>query len=174
MILKEEGCKTWEEMLDKNNIEYISHFNMIPNNNECIYTTRCSQKKSDRDKGKSKDIYISNLNKNFYNKMERYNLEYATISDKYGLIFSNEIISNYDLSPSNLDEKDKKRLGENIRKKVLKENYNSILFYNTSPLMSKPYFEILVSTKLQIYFLKTLKFFDAKFGSYHLLESGFY
>jgi hypothetical protein len=50
----------------------------------------------------------------------------------------------------------KKMLGKEIQKKAELRGYNKIIFYNNSPLMSKPYFEMLSQSGLKIFFTTKL------------------
>lgn len=87
--------------------------------------------------------------------MENNNYNYATISDKYGIVFPNDLIENYDLHPSKLTEQEKLNLSFKI-KNQLRDKYDTIVFYNSSPLMSIFYLKILKRTELKVYFVSKL------------------
>lgn len=87
--------------------------------------------------------------------MENNNYDYATISDKYGIVYPNDLIENYDLHPSKLTEQEKLNLVNKI-KDQLECKYDILVFYNTSPLMSIFYLKILKQTELKIYFISKL------------------
>lgn len=120
-----------------------------------LFLVRCCGVKSKIEKGLSKDIYISNINQNFYKQMENNNYDYATISDKYGIVYPNDLIENYDLHPSKLTEQEKLNLVNKI-KDQLRDKYDTLIFYNFSPLMSIFYLKILKQTGLKIYFISKL------------------
>ena len=135
-------------------IKTISFGKEIPA--DCLWVTRCSKIKSKAIKGKPKDLYCSYINKYFYKHMEKRGLPYGVISDKYGLHLSDEKLPSYDIHPSLLTSYDKMRLGKIIKWKCNKRGFKRIIFYNNSPLMSFPYFEILFYSNLEVFFITNL------------------
>lgn len=124
-----------------------------------LFVTRCCGVKSNLKQGSANEIYISPINQKFYSFMENKKYPYATLSDKYGLIYPKDRINNYDLSPSQLTEEDK----ENLTKKVIEQlgnSYDTLIFYNSSPLMSIFYLKILRKTGLKLYFISNLNILE--------------
>lgn len=101
-------------------------------------------------------MYGSYLNRHFYRFVLQKRLPYAVLSDKYGLHFSHEKLDYYDIHPTHISIKEKMLLGKMIREKAQSFGYGKIVFYNNSPLMSKPYFEILSNSKLIVYYTTSL------------------
>lgn len=126
------------------------------NSNNILWTTRCSATKSCK-KGTPLEMYDSYLNRHFYRFVLQKGLPYAVLSDKYGLHFSGEKLDYYDIHPTRLSTKEKILLGEKIRRKAQSCGYDRIVFYNNSPLMSKPYFEMLSNSRLIVYYLTCLR-----------------
>lgn len=118
---------------------------------DALWTTRCCRTKLSA-AGRPHDMYDSPLTRRFYAYMLAGNLPFAVVSDKYGLHMHNEKLPSYDLHPSGLSSDDRKRLGQVIRRKALSRGFRTIIFYNNSPLMSAPYFEMLSHSGLQILF----------------------
>jgi len=124
---------------------------------DALWVTRCSKTKLCQ-LGKSipKYFYVSVQNLRFYASMESYGQHYGILSDKYGIHFDDEELEFYDIHPSELTAADKQKLGEIIRKKCLERGWTKLIFWNSSPIMSKPYFEILAASKLEIYYTTQL------------------
>lgn len=132
----------------------IDRDNWLPDN--ALWTTRCCRIKGSVKKGAPRDLYRSPLNLNFYAWAESRQLRYAILSDKYGLHLDTEILPTYDLHPSTLTAGDKFLLGQTIRDRAAKLGYPALIFYNSSPILSRPYFEILAASELTVFFLTRL------------------
>lgn len=155
----------WRKHLQEVNITYINDNNMfkkIYNPRNTIICSRCSKTKTGKNKATPKEFYVSPLNLKFYRSMEKNSLYYAILSDKYGIHFCDEYLDFYDVHPSILTKIQKVKLGGIIRNKCNKRNYKNIIFYNSSPLMSSPYFQMLLYSGLKIYFVTDLNVFDRK------------
>lgn len=152
--------KNWEEEIKKHyGIIHVKSLKQIRDlqKDGGLLCSRCSKQKVNiTGKSISKYLYTGNLNKNFYHWCEFFNFTYATLSDKYGVIYDDEKVKRYDKHPSTLEEKDFIKLAETIKRKMKKEKYNSFIFYNTSPIMSKPYFYMMYLTGFPIYFMTKL------------------
>ncbi|MEM3433311.1 MAG: hypothetical protein QXP27_03945 [Candidatus Methanomethyliaceae archaeon] len=123
---------------------------------EALWVTRCSRTKNGVDLGIPKELYISPINKYFYKCMESNRLPYGILSDKYGLHLAEEKLPYYDVHPSELSQEHKRRLGMLIRDKVLALGFWRVVFYNPSPLMSLPYFEMLYYSALDVFYTTRL------------------
>jgi len=120
-----------------------------------LWTARCSNIKRVR-RGLPEQMYTSYLNQFFYRFVKSHGLRFAVVSDKYGLHMDNERLPYYDVHPSELSAAQKQALGRLIRRKALAAGFSSIIFYNNSPRMSKPYFEMLASSGLKILYTTRL------------------
>ena len=119
--------------------------------------TRCSKTKPvGREKAVPEEFYVSTLNKKFYQWCKVGKYRYAIVSDEYGLHFDDEELPFYDTHPSKLTEENFQELASHIREKAKKRHVNSLIFWNTSPIMSKPYFYMLFLSGLPLYYLTTL------------------
>lgn len=160
--------RTWPEYAEKNyGIQLIQHAHEIPDQldgDNVLWTSRCSKTKTDKQTAIPKDFYIGSINLAFYERMELHGLRYGIISDFYGLVMDNETIDSYDLHPTALSAEEKKQLGAVIREKTLAQGYDELVFYNSSPLMSRPYFEMLYWSGLPIYFISKLDILDEYYG----------
>ncbi len=121
-----------------------------------LWTTRCCKIKGFVKQGLPRDLYRSPLNQRFYAWTEAHRLRYAILSDKYGLHLDTEVLPVYDLHPSFLTTRDKYRLGRTIRKQATGLGYRTLVFYNSSPILSKPYFELLAASGLKVFFVTRL------------------
>lgn len=121
-----------------------------------LWVTRCSKIKNAKQSGKPKELYVSLVNGYFYRCMELRGFRYGVLSDKYGLHFDYEILPCYDVHPSLLNQHDKKQLGLIIRDKAQRHGFDRLIFYNPSPLMSVPYFEMLYHSGLEVLYTTQL------------------
>lgn len=153
------NSKDWKNILiNEYKFKYISSTEEIPT--DCIWATSCSKTKKSRKKGYPKEFYQGRYNKNFYKSIEKNDFEYGVISDKYGIHMFDEKLDYYNIHPSELSYENKKELGRKIKEKVSKYDYNGIIFYYPSPLLSKPYFEILWYSRLPIYYISKIKLLE--------------
>lgn len=84
---------------------YIQKFNDIPEN--ALWTTSCSKTKSGRKNGLPEQFYKGRYNELFYRYMNKFNLKYGILSDKYGIHMYNEKLDYYNIHPSKLTINDK-------------------------------------------------------------------
>lgn len=156
--------KFWvQDLVEVFNITPILNSNDLKNVMKLnpLWTSRCSKQKSDKTKNMTpSEFYVGPTNLQFYDYMNKNNLRYGIISDYYGLLYDNDKIDYYDVHPSEIDDKIKQALGKVIQDKAQKEGYNEIIFFNSSPVMSKPYFEMLHYSNLDIYYVTSLKLLD--------------
>ena len=122
-----------------------------------IWTTRCSKTKPVK-AGVPEQLYRSASNEFFYRFVRRNNFRFGIISDKYGIHMDIERLRYYDVHPGQLSRDAKELLGQLVKKKVEAAGFERIVFYNASPLMSTPYFEILSYCELPVYY--TTRLFD--------------
>jgi hypothetical protein len=101
-------------------------------------------------------MYDSYVNRYFYRFALERELPFAIISDKYGLHYSDEKLPYYNKHPSSLTKHEKLLLGKEICRKAKSREFDKIVFYNNSPLMSKPYLEMLSSAGLPSFFTTRL------------------
>jgi len=82
--------------------------------------------------------------------MAQLGVPHAIISDLYGLHFPDVWMPFYDTAPSDLDIAQRQTLGNLIGRQARQRGLTLLSFYNNSPVMSRPYFEILSYSGLQI------------------------
>jgi hypothetical protein len=135
----------------------IQHFESV-NISKSIYlwVTRCSKTKK-ANGGFPSQLYLSSLNQHFYKFVQARKLRYGILSDKYGLHLDREWLPSYDIHPSTLADEEKKILGRLIREKALNNGFTQIIFYNNSPLMSVPYFQMLYYSGLSTFYTTNLQ-----------------
>jgi len=120
-----------------------------------LWSTRCAPVKARR--SSTPDVlYRSRLTLGFFDFVRRAGLRFAVLSDLYGLHLDHEALPPYDVHPSSLKETDKAQLGTVVGAKARAEGFATIVFYNSSPLRSVPYFEILAHSGLTIYYTTRL------------------
>lgn len=149
---------TWRRQVqDQYKIHLISEEDMgaLLTSDNVLWTTRCSATKPS-EAGKPIEMYDSYITRYFYRFVQEHRLPYAIVSDRYGLHFDDETLPYYDIHPRTLCRDQKERLGKEIRTKAKARGFEKIVFYNNSPLMSKPYFEMLSNSDLWILFTTKL------------------
>lgn len=146
-----------DEIMGRWGIRILSNYDALLIN-QALWVTRCSKTKNDIARGTPKQLYVSPVNKYFYQQMESHNLRYGVLSDKYGLHLDNEKLSYYDVHPRELDHEDKMQLGEFIRRKAESSGFFQIVYYSPSPLMSIPYFQMLELSGLDSFYTTRLNF----------------
>jgi hypothetical protein len=126
-----------------------------PSLKSALWTTRCSKTKTVA-QGTPEQLYGSHSNLFFYKFVRAANLRFGIVSDKYGIHFDDECLPYYDIHPGDLTSAAKRRLGSLVREKLRSRGYSEIVFYNASPLMSLPYFEILAFSQLKVHYTTRL------------------
>ncbi len=121
-----------------------------------LWTSRCARTKK-VSAGTPRNLYQSDLLEEFYSFVQLNNVRYAIVSDHYGLHMDDEILSYYDVHPSTLSLLEKRNLGAIVSRKATAAGYRSLVFFAHSPLMSRPYFDILKSSQLEVLFVTTLR-----------------
>jgi hypothetical protein len=107
-----------------------------------LWTTRCCRIKSENG-GTPQELYRSELPQRFMRCMQRLEHRYAIISDLYGLHFPEVRLPSYDTAPDDLSPEQRRALGCEIGRQARLRHFMAVAFYNNSPIMSAPYFEIL-------------------------------
>jgi hypothetical protein len=92
-----------------------------------IYITHCSAKKNNIDKGTPDQLYSSIKITRFINRCKQMNVNWAIFSDKYGLVFPNQIIENYEKHPSKVTDDEFERFVEDTYNKL--KQYDIVYFY---------------------------------------------
>lgn len=153
------STKEWKNVLEKKyKFEYINEAQKIPS--DTLWTTSCSKTKFSRKKGIPTEFYRGRYNLLFYKYVQQYELDFGVLSDKYGIHLQDEYLEYYDVHPTELTMDDKKNLGKIIKKKVKENGHKRLIFYFPSPLMSKPYFEMLWFSKLPVFYISKIKLLD--------------
>lgn len=150
------------EILTKFNVKWLEC--KIPYNETCLLVTRCSGTKTNKmqDLYYPKELYQGLVPQLFFKKMDIEKLRYGVLSDLYGIVWDDERIANYDMPPQNVNDDGFIELGHIIHKKI-SERYPSIqkiFFYNTSVIMSYPYFKMLKASEYDCYYFSNLEYVD--------------
>jgi len=152
--------KNWKNELVQYDITYLTESKKIIElckNKRVLPCTSCSKTKGQGgDREIPENFYISNRNLRFYDWCRKLNLKYGILSDLYGLHYHDELKKFYDIHPSALNLETLKLLGKKIGVKAKDRNYTTLLFWNSSPLMSRPYFTMMLYSKLKVYFITKL------------------
>lgn len=112
-----------------------------------IFLTHCSAEKDNSLKGSNKKVtpdklYTATFIQRFVSKCKEKGVEWAILSDKYGIVFSNEEIEWHDRHPSKVTKKEFELLLKSFEEKLI--NYDEIYFYY-NPGRSHPLYKQLLS-----------------------------
>lgn len=146
--------KDWHDILKDYNITYLPEFPSTQPPNS-LYVTRCCSIKTSLPEAIPKEFYLSDIVQRFIKFCISNNLNYAILSDLYGIHFKDEKLKTYDIHPSSLTDAQFIHLGELIKNKC--SGIDTIYYHNPSPLMSIPYFKMLKASGFKIYYLTQLK-----------------
>jgi len=92
-----------------------------------IYITHCSAKKNNIDKGTPDQLYSSIKITKFISRCKQLGVNWAIFSDKYGLVFPDQVIENYEKHPSKVTDDEFEKLVEDAFNKLKK--YDVVYFY---------------------------------------------
>ncbi len=120
-----------------------------------LWTTRCCRVKGSHG-GRPHEMYRSSHVQRFLSFANAAGVEHAIISDRYGLHFPDQCLPSYDLGPWDLSPEGRRALGRMITTQAETRGHRAIVVYNNSPLMSRPYLEILSHSGLAIFFTTRL------------------
>lgn len=158
-----KSSANWEDELKRYGIVYHSNpVSLLKSSKDILFTTRCSAKKRKVSLdwyGYPKEYYAGLITQRFCRFCEEHSLYYGILSDFYGLIYCDDKIKTYDVHPSLLKESDFIYLGKKVRKKMDEKGYKQLIFYNPSPIMSVPYFKMLLGAKVPVYYITRLQMF---------------
>lgn len=124
----------------------------------------CSGLKTERQQERyfPHELYCSNRCANFFQWCFYLKMEYAVLSDKYGLFFWDEKKPGYDLHPSKLTEKDFEDLGARIKKQCQKREIKKLLLVGENPTRCFPYFKMLFHSKVPTIYCNNLNLNSGK------------
>jgi hypothetical protein len=152
--------ETWREDLQREGIIYVSdpeEVRRLLAEKIVLPCTRCSKTKgSEGDEAVPRNFYLSRQNIRFYEWAEAYNLEYGILSDLYGMHFWDVKKPFYDIHPSSLTEEQFQELGRLIKEEMDSRGYRAALYWNSSPVMSVPYFYMFKMAGIQVYYITKL------------------
>jgi hypothetical protein len=102
-----------------------------------IYITHCSAKKNNMNKGTPDQLYSGTKITKFMSRCKQLGVNWAIFSDKYGLVFPDQVIENYDKHPSKVTDNEFHFLVEDTYSKL--KNYDIVCFYHNPGRLHKLY-----------------------------------
>lgn len=115
---------------------------------DTLYVTYCCAEKCKEPKAKVRDLYLSIRCKTFFKNIEGYDA--GIISEKYGLVFLDQVLDNYDFGPKDLTEQIKEELKETLRKQIKDHNKSNLVLFG-APLMSMGFMNLLSKVECNKY-----------------------
>ncbi|MGC8831979.1 MAG: DUF6884 domain-containing protein [Thermoproteota archaeon] len=117
-----------------------------------IYITHCSAKKDNSLKGTGKRVtpdklYTATPTRRFMSRCKERDVEWAILSDKYGIVFPNQEIEWYDKHPSKVAKEEFKKLLSDFDQKL--EIYDEIWFYHNPGRFHPLYNQLISESKLK-------------------------
>lgn len=152
------GAQNWREEIARYGIVTLDTAEQIKEamgKYSLLVCSRCSKTKTKKT-GIPKEFYVSKPNLQFYRWCEVHHLRYGILSDQYGVHMEDEVKEYYDIHPSTLSESQFRELAAKIRKRTLEQGCHGFLYFNSSPIMSSPYFYMMQLTGLKIFYITKL------------------
>jgi len=106
-----------------------------------IYITHCSAKKNNINKGTPDQLYSGTKITKFMSECKQLGVNWAIFSDKYGLVFPDQVIENYDKHPSKVTDNEFHFLVEDTYNKL--KNYDVVYFYHNPGRLHKLYHKLI-------------------------------
>ena len=155
-----KSAKGWMDILIAFGGEHINSppalRSLLDSTSSYAFCGPCSKTKSGIPIAIPKEFYVSDRLLRFYRWCEENEQPYGILSDKYGIHWMDEGLKYYDIHPSQLTESEFMRLGKEIGRKCREKGVEILIFQNTSPLMSRPYFKMLFHSKVKFYYITKL------------------
>jgi hypothetical protein len=162
--IKLSGGKDWREKLAEAGIIYLETAEGVKAamaRYKLLATSRCSKTKT-KQTGVPKEFYVSSQNMAFYNWCERHKLRYGILSDEYGIHMDNEVREYYDIHPSKVSDEGFKKLAGLARAQLDRLGYQGVIYFNSSPIMSVPYFYLMQLTGTKVFYITKLHNLERK------------
>lgn len=118
------------------------------NKDETLYVTYCCAEKCKEAKAKVRDLYLSIRCKTFFKNIQGYDA--GIISEKYGLVFLDQELDNYDFGPKDLTEEIKEELKETLRQQIKTHGKKNLVLFG-APLMSMGFMNLLSKVECNKY-----------------------
>ena len=115
---------------------------------DTLYVTYCCAEKCDSPKAKVRDLYLSTRCKTFFKNIDGYDA--GIISEKYGLVFLDQELENYDFGPKDLTEEIKETLRETLRNQVKAHGKSNLVLFG-APLMAMGFMNLLSKVECNKY-----------------------
>lgn len=132
-------------------------------NDHTLLVTNCSKTKGTvGDKAIPEDFYKGVTPQLLINFGKRNKLNWAIMSDLYGIYYPEEKLAFYDIGPDQV--KEPKELGKLIGSRALERKYTRVIYYCSSPLRARPYIRFLSHSGLKFVYVKKLRFESRKGG----------
>ena len=115
---------------------------------DTLYVTYCCAEKCKESKAKVRDLYLSPRCQTFFKNIKGYDA--GIISEKYGLVFLDQELDNYDFGPKDLTEEIKENLKELLRKQIKDHGKKNLVLFG-APLMSMGFMNLLSKVECNKY-----------------------
>lgn len=115
---------------------------------DTLYVTYCCAEKSKQPRAKVRDLYLSVRCKTFFKNIKGYDA--GIISEKYGLVFLDQELDNYDFGPKDLTEEIKIQLKETLRQQIKNHGKSNLVLFG-APLMSMGFMNLLSKVECNKY-----------------------
>ncbi len=116
--------------------------------NNTLYVTYCCAEKCKEAKAKVKDLYLSIRCKTFFKNIQGYDA--GIVSEKYGLVFLDQVLDNYNFGPKDLTPEIKEELKEKLRIQIKAHGKDNLVLFG-APLMSMGFMNLLSKVECNKY-----------------------
>ena len=120
----------------------------------CLVVTPCSAIKSNLSIGLPIEIYKGSLICKLAHWASRFGISWGVLSDKYGLVFADEIIKNYNIAPGDLSYSQSAELAKIIQGKIKKETV--LVIYHPRPMQTWHWIRKIESINIKKWYIRSL------------------
>lgn len=127
----------------------LDYWDDLPSD-DTLYVTGCCAVKADVPKAKVKDLYLSNRCQSFFRNM--YDYRSGIISEKYGLVWLDQEIDNYNFGPNDLKASPEliPQLQEQLRQQIKDTGVSNLVIFGP-PLMTMGFMNLLSKVECNKY-----------------------
>ena len=137
----QSNIRNWRQYLSSFGIDVVSEFSLTKVTDDILMLCNCSNSKSITDNVTPIQLYQGVDVRRFTKLCSTYNIPYGVLSDLYGILYFDEKVKKYDLSPTNVD---RPKLAITISEQLKIRNYTIIVYYCPTPSRAFTYLDFLV------------------------------
>ena len=136
------NISNWRQYLTSFGIEVVSEFSLTKVTDDILMICNCSNSKSSIDDDLTPaQLYQGVTVRRFCKMCSKYRITYAILSDMHGILYFDEKVKKYDMTPTNVN---RPKLAAKISEQLKIRNYTIIVYYCPAPSRAFTYLDFLV------------------------------